>query len=566
MLVSDDGKTAARAWLKQEQRAGRGAARRVILYSLIATGLGIGQAFCAAQALTAHSVTGHSLTGHVLTLALTGFAVLAMLRAGFACAAELEGAASGARARRRLRTDILSRLILARTSVLRSRHSADLAAIVIDRIEALDGYFGRFIPAVTLALAAPSLVALTVLWLDPMAGAILCGGGLIVPAAMALAGLGAAAAARDQFVAMTRLQTRFLDRIRGIATIVMHGRGEDEARSLAMAADQLRVRTMRVLRLAFLSSAALDLAAALVLVVLAVRYGQAWRDGTLGELMTPLTVLFLVPEFFAPLRAFAAAYQDRFHATAAAEALSAVPPMPEALPQAEVRSVAALGVSVAFEDVCLTWDPSRGQALKGLTFRVPAGETLVLSGPSGSGKSSAIEILLGFARPDSGRVMINGRDIADLVPRALSGLTAWIGQLPVLFAATIRDNILFARPEATPGELDEAVRAARVDGFARDLPEGLDTMVGEGGYGLSGGQAQRIAIARAFLKNAPLLLLDEPTAHLDPATESEVFDGLRRLAAGRTVILASHSAAAAGFSGRRLDIRDGRAEPARGAA
>ena len=149
--------------------------------------------------------------------------------------------------------------------------------------------------------------------------------------------------------------------------------------------------------------------------------------------------------------------------------------------------------------------------------------------------------------------------------RFVATFAAWIGQRPVLFAGTIRDNIRFARPDATENELSQAVRAARVDMFAEQLPDGLDTLVGEGGHGLSGGQAQRIAIARAFLKNAPLLLLDEPTAHLDPATESEVFDGLRRLAAGRTVIMASHSAAARAFSGRRLDIRDGRIEQARAA-
>ncbi len=177
-----------------------------------------------------------------------------------------------------------------------------------------------------------------------------------------------------------------------------------------------------------------------------------------------------------------------------------------------------------------------------------------------------IEILLGFVRPDRGRVTINGADISDLVPQALARLTAWIGQRPVLFAGSIRDNIRFARPEAADAEVEEAARNASITEFAAALPDGLDTMVGEGGYGLSGGQAQRVAIARAFLKNAPLLLLDEPTAHLDPATELEVLEALRRLTLGRTVILASHASAAHGFAGRRLDIRDGRAVPARGAA
>jgi ATP-binding cassette, subfamily C, bacterial CydD len=552
----DEVKTAARAWVKRQLREGRRPARRVIVLTLPGTLLAIVQAFCAASVLT----------GSAIAASLTGFAVAAFLRVGLGYFADRASFAAGAEARRRLRTDTVTRLALARPTLSRARHSAELAAIVVDRIEALDGLFARFIPATTIAVAAPAIVVVAVAIVDPIAGLILGLTGLLVPLAMGLAGLGAAAASRDQFVALTRLQERFLDRIRGIATIVMHGRAEDEALSLARAADELRVRTMRVLRVAFLSSAALDLAAALALVLLASRYGHQWREGSLADPRAALMVLLLTPEFFVPLRAFSAAYQDMFHATAAAEALVDVPPMPPSAPSLDIRTVETQGVTVAFEDVHMSWDKSRKPALNGLSFRVPAGETVVLAGPSGAGKSTALEILLGFVRPDSGRVVVNGRDIADIVPRALSSLTAWIGQRPVLFAGTIRDNILFARPGATEAELTQAVKAARVDGFVDQLPKGLETKVGEGGYGLSGGQAQRIAIARAFLKDAPLLLLDEPTAHLDPATESEVLDGLRRLAAGRTVILASHSAAARAFSGRRLDIREGRIEPVRGVA
>jgi ATP-binding cassette subfamily C protein CydD len=552
----DEGKAAARAWVKREQRAGSRPARPVIVLGLAGTILAVFQAFCAASVLT----------GTAVALSLTGFAVAGLLRAGLGYAADRAGFAAGAAARRRLRADTITRLSLARPILARTRHSAELAAIVVDRIEALDGLFVRYIPATALAIASPLVVALVVTAIDPIAGLILALAGLLVPVAMALSGLGIAAASRNQFLALIRLQARFLDRIRGIATIVMHGRAEDEALSLAVAADELRVRTMRVLRLAFLSSAALDLAAALALVLLALRYGNQWREGALADPRAALMVLLLTPEFFAPLRAFSVAYQDMLHARAAADALTEVPPLPEPGPVRDIRTVVTQGVSVTFEDVHLSWDKSRKPALNGLSFRVPAGETVVLAGPSGAGKSSAIELLLGFVRPDGGRVVINGRDITDLVPQALSSITAWIGQRPVLFAGTIRENIRFARPDATESQLADAVRAARVDGFVAQLPEGLDTKVGEGGYGLSGGQAQRIAIARAFLKNAPLLLLDEPTAHLDPATESEVFDGLRRLAAGRTVILASHAAAARAFSGRRLDLRDGRIEPARGAA
>ena len=405
---------------------------------------------------------------------------------------------------------------------MRRTHSVELTAIVVDRVEALDGLFARWLPASMLALAAPALVAFAALLADPVAALVLVAAGLLVPLGMALAGIGAAAASRRQFLALGRLQVRFVDRIRGIATIVLAGRAEDEARALAAAAGELRRRTMRVLRVAFLSSATLDLAAAGALVALALHYGAALLEGRMTSPAMALFALLLVPEFFAPLRSFATAYQDRLHAVGAAEALAALPEAPEPAPALPVRTVAARGVTVAFDDVRLVWDPARGPALDGLTFRVPAGETLVLVGPSGAGKSTVIEILLGFVRPDSGRVTINGADIRDLVPQALSRMTAWIGQRPVLFAGTIRENIRFARPEATDAEVEEAARNAQVSDFAASLPRGLETCIGEGGYGLSGGQAQRVAMARAFLKNAPLLLLDEPTAHLDPATEAEV--------------------------------------------
>jgi ATP-binding cassette, subfamily C, bacterial CydD len=561
-MRSEQSNAASRAWMRGEQRAGSRAARPVVLFGLLATAAAIGQAWCAAT-LLADALTGRDSDPLPL---LSGFLALAVLRAGLSVAADRCAFDAGAAARRRLRSDTLSRLLDAGPAQLRVQHTGELTATVVDRIEALDGLHSRWLPALAVAIAGPVLVALAAAFGDTTGALVLTGCGLLVPVAMATAGLGAAAASRRQFVALARLQARFLDRVRGLATIVLYGQAEAEARSLAHAADELRRRTMRVLRVAFLSSAALDLAAALAFVVLALRYGGALLAGHLANPAVALFVLLLVPEFFAPLRGFAAAYQDRLHAAGAAEALIDLPPRPAPAPQRQVRTVAARGVAVAFEDVHLTWDPARGPALNGLSFRLPAGETLVLAGPSGAGKSTVIEILLGFVRPDRGRVTINGADIADLVPQALARLTAWIGQRPVLFSGTIRDNIRFAKPEATEAEVEEAARHARLAEFVAALPDALDTKVGEDGYGLSGGQAQRVAIARAFLKNAPLLLLDEPTAHLDPATEAEVFESLRRLALGRTVILASHSSAAHGFAGRRLDIREGRALPARGAA
>ncbi|MBV9782947.1 MAG: thiol reductant ABC exporter subunit CydD [Acidisphaera sp.] len=551
----NEAKQATKTWLRRQTALARRSAAPVAFMGLLGITLAIGQTACAAAALESALVRRAARLDVLLT-----FSALACLRAGLAILADRAAVTAGSASRRRLRDEVMRALLAAGPSLLHRRHSAELASICIDRVEALDGFFARWVPASLLAVSGPALIAVAVLVADPLASLALVASGLLVPMAMALAGVGAGLASRRQFAALTRLQARFLDRVRGISTIVLAGRAEDEARALAAASAELRVRTMRVLRIAFLSSTALDCAMAVALVGLALHYGHALLDGRMTRPGRALFVLLLVPEFFAPLRSFAAAYQDRLHAEGAAEALVGLPAgaIAEALPALPVRTVEARGVTVGFENVRLTWDAARGPALDGLSFRAPAGETLVIAGPSGAGKSTVLEILLGFVRPDEGRVTLNGADIVTIVPQALMRMTAWIGQRPVLFAGTLRENIRFACPEATDEDIEQATRAARLDGFAAALPNGLDTMVGEGGYGLSGGQAQRVAIARAFLKNAPLLLLDEPTAHLDPATEAEVLDSLRRLALGRTVILASHSAAAHDFGGRRIDLRAGR--------
>ncbi len=547
-------------WLLGQTVATRAATRPIAALGLAGIAFGILQAWSLAQ-LVGPLLVGGAVRAPVLWGAV--FAIAALGRAGIMVLADGRGFAAGAAARRRVRTGFLV------GALARGPHAGpapgEAAATAIDRVDALDAYFGRWLPASVLAWAGPLIVILALLPVDWVAAAIVAGACALVPVGMALAGLGAAAASRAQFEAMARLQARFLDQVRGIATVVMAGRAEDAARRLQRDAHELAGRTMRVLRVAFLSSAVLDAAAAGALVVLAVRAGLAAEAGRL-EPVAATFGLVLVAEAFAPLRAFAAAYQDQIHARASAEALAMEPPAAAAPVPLVVRTVAASGVTVAFENVRFAWDEARGPALDGLSFRVPPGETVVLVGPSGAGKSTVLELLLGFVQPQSGRITINGADISTITPAALSRMTAWIGQRPALFAGTIRENIRFGREDASDEEVVAAARAAGLDHVAALLPEGLGTVVGEGGYGLSGGQAQRVAIARAWIRQAPLLLLDEPTAHLDPATEADVLDSLRRIALGRTVLLATHSSAAMAFGGRRIVLEAGRAASVQGAA
>ncbi|MBB2172043.1 thiol reductant ABC exporter subunit CydD [Gluconacetobacter asukensis] len=557
-------KMVMRAWTRAQSRLGRRQAMPVMGCGMLAGLVAVGQAWCVASILARGLVGPGTAAWPGAGQLLAALAGLALLRALLLALGDVSAARAGRGARARLRDEVLGAILRGGPALLRRRHSAELTALAVDRIEALDGFFARWIPASVLWIAVPGLIAALAALMQPGAGLIMIVCGLAVPVGQAVFGIGAAVASRNQFLAMTRLQARFLDRVRGIATIVLLNRADDEAGRLADAADELRRRTMKVLRVAFLSSASIDCAMVVALVLIVVRDGgmvQVLRHGGASAALADavarsLFVLLLVPEFFAPLRALALAYQDRAHASGAASAMGDLPDgtVSAATARGAVPVLSEGGVSVAFENVTFAWDAARGPVFEALSFTVPAGEILTLVGPSGAGKSTIIEMLLGFIVPDSGRVLVGGVDLATMAPATQSGLISWIGQKPVLFAGTLRENILFARPDADEDALRAALHAAAVDRFAADLPEGLDTPIGEGGFGLSGGQAQRVAIARAYLKDAPLLLLDEPTAHLDPETESEIFASLRILARGRTVILSSHAAGVRAFAGPCLDL------------
>ncbi|AOX19781.1 thiol reductant ABC exporter subunit CydD [Kozakia baliensis] len=553
-------KKIVRAWVKRQSGPGKRAARPSIALGCLNAVIGIGQAWCVALALSdALTQQYQAIPANII-----GFGALAVLRALCQFSQETSATKAGIAARRRLRREVLESVVTEGPGLLRRHHSGELSALIVDRIEALDGYFARWMPASTLWIAAPFIIFLGVLWINPRAALILGLCGLAVPIAQAVFGIGAALASRNQFLAMTRLQARFLDRIRGIATIVLAGAEEREARSLALAADELRQRTMKVLRVAFLSSAAIDIAMVIAIIGLVLTQGHLLRELAMGgahaqaapAISRALFALLVVPEFFAPLRSLALAYQDRAHAAGAAEAMHDL--VPAAPADVLTANEARQPLTLTARNVYYRWNDERPFVLQNINFSLKPGEILVLEGASGAGKSTLIELLLGFIQPTEGSILFDGIDISTLSPRAVASRLAWIGQRPVLFAGTLRENIAFARPDATESQINEAIRAALVDRFLDDLPDGLETRIGEGGFGLSGGQAQRIAIARAYLKDAPLLLLDEPTAHLDPETEQEILASLSELTRGRTVVLCSHSQAVRDFGTKYLILDRGR--------
>lgn len=550
---SSGAEAGAAALLKREARSERARLIPPVLIGLGIAACGVAQAFLLARLLA--TLLGRAEAGWA-ELAAAG--ALALLMAGLAIAQERAQFAAAERAKARLRAAAFARMLAAGPAD--ERAVGEKSALVVERIEALEGYFARWLPAAALALLAPLLVAAAAALADPLSGLILLGAGLAVPVAQALTGIGAAQASRRQFAALQRLSGRFLDRMRGLPVLVLFNQEQAEAARLGTAAEDLRRRTMRVLRVAFLAAGAMELIIAVALASLAYRHG-ALVQGAHPAPVAALFVLLLVPVFFAPLRAFSGAYHEQLAARGAAADLAPLlaAPAEKGLLLEEVPPK----VTVTFHEVGLTYDPARPPALEGVSFRVLPGEALVLAGPSGAGKSSVLRLLMGFRRPDAGRIAINGHDITLLKPSELRRLSSYVGQRAFLFRGTIRENIRFARPEADDAAVEAAARAAQVTDFAADLPRGLDTAVGEGGFGLSGGQAQRVAVARAFLRDTPLILLDEPTAHLDPGTEAAVLDALRRLCVGRTAIVATHARAARTGFGRVLELGAGRAGAAR---
>ncbi|GBR71050.1 thiol reductant ABC exporter subunit CydD [Gluconobacter kanchanaburiensis] len=548
-------KTIAKAWVKAQGGASRFRTSAVVLLGLLSTAFGLLQAWALARTLASVLIRDDDSTGPAIVV----FAVACICRVLISTLQEIMASSAGIHARRRLRREVLERIIGEGPALLRRHHSATVAATLVDRIEALDGYFARWLPASSLWLVSQWMVVIAVYVENHQAGLILAACCAALPIFQAVFGIATAVASRRQFLAMARLQTRFLDRVRGIATIVLSGATDRETEALAKSADDLRLRTMKVLRIAFLASATTDVAMVVALVLIVVTQAHALTGQTsAGTLTRALYAVLLVPEAFASFRALSAAYQDRAHATAAAEAMHQLAPISEKSEKKLASLNTEEGLSVSAENLCFAWDRERGAVIHDVNFALPAGSTLILEGASGAGKSTLLELLLGFVAPSAGRILLNGQDMQTLAPRQIASLISWIGQKPVLFAGTIRENILFARPDASTDDLRQAIRAAAVDQYLPSLPDGLETRIGEGGYGLSGGQAQRIAIARAYLKDAPLLLLDEPTSHLDPTTEAEILTSLRELARGRTVILCSHSTQARQFQGRHLVLDGGR--------
>jgi len=534
--------------------------------------LSVGQAALLATILHGAIVDGAARAA--LAAPFAGLLAIFACRALAAYVGEVAGFEAAARLRAELRDAVVGRLARLGPAFTTEGRSGALASLAIEQIEALEAYYARYLPQSALAVAIPLALLVVAFVLDPVVGAILAVTGLLVPVGMAVVGIGAAGASRRQIRSLGRLSGHFLDRLQGLTTLKLFGQARRELALVERVSDELRRRTLAVLRLAFLSSAVLELFSSIAIAAVAIHLAAgvigpavlasgagASPSGAGSGLFVALFLLLLVPEYFGPLRRLAAFYHDRASAIGAAEEIVAIleaeppgpaaPPRPTPIPGPHRAELAFDGVSVTFAD-------GRAPAVESIDLAVPAGQRLALVGPSGAGKTTLIRLAAGFVAPSRGRVAMNGVGLETADPDAWRSRIAWIGQTPHLFHGTLAENIRLGRPDADASAVARAAAAARVADFAEALPHGLETTIGERGFGLSGGQAQRVALARAFLKDAPLVLLDEPTANLDADNEALVIEALNRLAEGRTVVLATHGALARRGADRTVRLAAGR--------
>jgi ATP-binding cassette subfamily C protein CydD len=469
---------------------------------------------------------------------------------------------------RRLRARLLDRLLAGAGSSL---GSAARATAVMDEVERVGAYAERYQPARVAAALVPLVVLAAVFPLSWPVGSVLVLCAPLAPVNLSIVGMGTAAVARRHGEELRHLSGYFLDRLRGLATLRALGAERAELGRVRAASERLARSSMAVLRVAFVSAAVLEAIVTIAVAVVAIYIGLTLLGyvhfpglPSRMSLQTGLFLLTVTPLYFQPVRTLAAAYHERADALAAIDALG---PLLGADADADVapaaRGARSLLRSPAVEvaDLSVVFAGRELPALDGVSLAVAPGELVGVTGASGAGKSTLLRVLAGDLEPSAGRVLLDGAPPGSVPWSAI----AWLGQRPYLFPGTLADNIALGRPEAEELQVLQAALAAGLGDVLARLPGGLDTPVGEDGWGLSGGEAHRVALARTFLKRAPLLLLDEPTAHLDAGSESGIVDVIRRLARNATTVVASHSPALLAACDRVIALDRGRLIEAPGA-
>lgn len=527
------------------------------LLLVVALGL-LGTATVVVQmTLLSHIVSQVFLSGARLAVvwpSLLLLLIVGLVRAALTGGRELLARRAGIRAKSALRARLFARLLRLGPMYSHDERTGELITTAVEGIDRLDAYISRYLPQIYLSVLVPLGIAAAIAPLDMTSAALLLVTAPIIPVLMVLVGKYAEQRIQRQWDGLTRMGAHFLDAVQGLPTLLLFGRDEAESARIARISERFRERTMQALRIAFLSGMVLEFMVACAIGVIAVTLGVRLLNGDI-PFERAFLVLLLAPEFYRPLRDLGTHRHAGMEGQAAlariADILDTPPPVAASHAWRSPTVTRTTGdatardpkgtLTLALHDVRFTYDGSDHPALDGISLTLEAGTCTALVGRSGAGKSTLVSLLLRFLDPQGGTITANGLLRLDAVPvEDWRASVALVPQRPYLFAGSVRDNLRLARPAASDVEIVRAAALAGADTFIRSLPQGYETPIGERGARLSAGQAQRLAIARAFLKDAPLLILDEPTSHLDPESEALIRHALRDLMRGRTVLVVAH--------------------------
>ena len=539
----------------------KGARARIAL--TVALGLAISGTYIA-QGVVVALVVSRILDGEPWTAALAPVGVVALLtaiRAALLRWRETSSMLTAADVKVALRQRLYRALLALGPGYMERTRTGTVQSTLVDGVEALEAYMGYYLPQSIVAVAVPLAVVAYICILSPLVGAVVLACVLAVPLAPRLWDGLLGEYGQRHWRAYTDLNAQFVDSMQGMVTLKALNASERRGRVLQDAAFALYRATMAQLSISMIRNGVVGLAmSAGVAMAVAVGAFQV-ADGALS-LAGLLVVLFLTGECFRPLVELDSYWHKGYMGVSASTGVFA---LLDAKPEVADREAAtarpkpsSTPKSIDFVNVTFAYHPDNAPALNGLSFSVDAGQSIGLVGQSGAGKSTVAALLLRFFDPQQGRVEIGGVDIRDYPLETLRGLTAVVSQDTYLFHGTVEDNLRIGKPGASLEELEAAARAANAHGFIAALPRGYQTVVGERGAKLSGGERQRIAIARALLKDAPILILDEATSSLDGVNESAIRDALKRLAQGRTTITIAHRFSSVVHADRIVVLDEGR--------
>lgn len=543
--ASKEDKKIARKWLKDIASPAKRWIKLTIMIAFISGLLLIGQLY-----LLAHISYDAYLQDSTLAQLSSYFImiiVIVAIRAGLSWLREIVSYKAATIVKKQIREDILIHINNLGPVQLNKTSQANLISSAMEQVEGLTNFLTKFLPQVTLSGLVPLAILVFIFPQSIVCGVLLLICAPLIPLFMIIVGLGAESESQKHFKTLARMSTTFLDTLKGLTTLKFFNKSKSHSEKIYEASDEFRIRTMKVLKIAFLSSAVLELFSAASIALVAIYLGMGfintgadnniWWSFHNITLQGGLFILLLAPEFFMPLRELSTHYHAKAEAVGAALEIAKIFEMQPS--HNERNTVFNDKVSnIKLRNLIVKYDDKT--AIDNISFEINNNEKIAIVGASGAGKTTLINTLLGFINYQGNILINNDTELKNLEEKSWLKNISWLGQNSSLFKGSIKDNLLLANANATNEQINQALQDADLKDFIDSLANVLDTQVGEQNTGLSGGQAQRLALARAYLKPHDILILDEPTASLDKSSEDKIVNSLISNWENKTVLMLTH--------------------------